>query len=128
MNFLPDTNACISLLRRRTPCLMARWESTRAADIVLCSVVVYELRDGAERSSNPAREHAKLDEFLRPFVSLPFDDACAHRCAQIRAQLEEMVQSPAFDFARSESCVSWRRRSRVSTGTTQSLRIAESQA
>ena len=84
MIFLPDTNACISLLRRRTPSLMAR----RAADIVLCSVVVYELRYGAERSSNPAREHAKLDVFLETFVSLPFDDACAHRCARIRAQLE----------------------------------------
>jgi len=29
MIFLPDTNACISLLRRRTPSLMARWQSTR---------------------------------------------------------------------------------------------------
>jgi tRNA(fMet)-specific endonuclease VapC len=88
MIFLPDTNACISLLRRRTPSLMARWQSTRAADIVLCSVVVYELRYGAERSSNPGHEHAKLDVFLEPFVSLPFDDACARECAQIRAQLE----------------------------------------
>ena len=86
---LPDTNACISLLRRRTPSLMARWQSTRAADIVLCSVVVYELRHGAERSSNPTREHARLDVFLEPFVSLPFDDGCAHRCARIRAQLEK---------------------------------------
>jgi len=88
MIFLPNTNACISLLRRRTPSLMARWQSTRVADIVLCSLVVYELRHGAERSSNPAREHAKLDVFLQPFVSLPFDDACARQCAQIRARLE----------------------------------------
>ena len=92
MNSLPDTNACISLLRRRTPSLMAR----RAADIVLCSVVVYELRYGAERSSNPAREHAKLDVFLETFVSLPFDDACAHRCAQIRAQLERDGAEPGL--------------------------------
>ena len=88
MIFLPTPTLAFSLLRRRTPSLMARWQSTRAADIVLCSVVVYELRHGAERSSNPAREHAKLDVFLGPFVSLPFDDACAHRCVQIRAQLE----------------------------------------
>jgi len=98
MNFLPDTNACISLLRRRTPSLMVRWQSTRAADIVLCSVVVYELRHGAERSSNPAREHAKLDVFLETFVSLPFDDACAHRCAQIRAQLERDGAEPGLRF------------------------------
>ena len=88
MIFLPDTNACISLLRQRKPNLMAQWQSTKATDIVLCSVVVYELSYGAERSSNPAREHAKLDLFLEPFISLPFDDACARRCAQIRAKLE----------------------------------------
>lgn len=88
MIFLPDTNACISLLRQRKPNLMARWQSTRATDIVLCSVVVYELRYGAERSSNPIQEHAKLDVFLGPFISLPFDDACARRCAEIRSSLE----------------------------------------
>ncbi len=37
----------------------------------------YELRHGAESSSDPDREHAKLDVFLAPFSSLPFDDACA---------------------------------------------------
>lgn len=88
MTFLPDTNACIALLRGRTLRLAERWRTVRAADIVLCSVVIYELRHGAERSGNPAAEHAKLDVFLRPFVSLPFDDACARRCAEIRRELE----------------------------------------
>lgn len=50
MIFLPDTNACISLLRQKQPRLIARWQSTRVADIILCSVVVYELRHGAESS------------------------------------------------------------------------------
>ena len=58
------------------------------ADIALSSVVVYELRHGAERSSDPAKEHGKLDAFLAPFVSLPFDDACARHCAAIRRELE----------------------------------------
>lgn len=93
MIFLPDTNACISLLRQRNPTLIARWKSNQATDIALCSVVVYELRHGAERSSNPAREHAKLDVFLEPFVSLPFDDLCARRCADVRANLERNGQS-----------------------------------
>ena len=57
-------------------------------DIVLCSIVVYELRHGAESSSDPAREHAKLDVFLAPFSSLPFGDACAGKCAEIRRALE----------------------------------------
>jgi hypothetical protein len=55
---------------------------------VLCAIVVYELRHGAESSSDPRREHAKLDTFLAPFSSLPFDDACAVKCAEIRRALE----------------------------------------
>lgn len=50
-------------------------------------MVVYELRHGAESSSDPRREHAKLDVFLAPFSSLPFDDACAVKCAVIRRAL-----------------------------------------
>lgn len=88
MTYLPDTNACITLLRRRNPSLMARWQAAKASEVVLCAVVVYELRHGAERSPNPTREHAKLDVFLAPFVSLPFDDSCARRCAEIRHVLE----------------------------------------
>jgi tRNA(fMet)-specific endonuclease VapC len=79
MIFLPDTNTCISLLRQKQPRLIARWQSTNVSDIVLCSLVVYELRHG---------EHAKLDEFLAPFSSLPFDDACAVKCAEVRRALE----------------------------------------
>lgn len=88
MSFLPDTNACIALLRQRHPRLMARWHATKASEVMLCSVVVYELRHGAEASADPAREHAKLDGFLAPFASLPFDDGCARRCAEIRRMLE----------------------------------------
>jgi hypothetical protein len=33
--------------------LIARWQSTKVTDIVLCSVVVYELRHGAGSSSEP---------------------------------------------------------------------------
>ena len=89
MIYLPDTNTCISLLRQKQPRLIARWQSTRVTDIVLCSVVVYELRHGAESSSDPRREHAKLDVFLAPFSSLPFDDASAAQCAEIRRALEK---------------------------------------
>jgi len=88
MIYLPDTNTCISLLRQKHPHLIARWRSAKVTDIVLCSIVVYELRHGAESSSDPAREHKKLDVFLAPFSSLPFDDACAVKCAEIRRALE----------------------------------------
>ena len=89
MIFLPDTNACISLLRERYQDLIARWRSNKPTDIALCSIVIYELRFGAERSSSPSLEHAKLDLFFGPFASLPFDDGCARKCASIRAKLEK---------------------------------------
>jgi len=92
MIFLPDTNACITLLRQRDQRLIARWKSVNVTDIVLCSITVYELRYGAQRSSDPSAEHAKLDLFLSPFTSLPFDDPCARRCAEVRAELEAIGQ------------------------------------
>ena len=88
MIFLPDTNACITLLRRRDDRLIARWKSVKPTEIVLCSIVVYELRYGAERSLSPTQEHSKLDLFFSPFTTLPFDESCARRCAEIRAYLE----------------------------------------
>jgi tRNA(fMet)-specific endonuclease VapC len=88
MIYLPDTNVCISLLRQRRPSLIARWRSVKVTDITLCSIVVYELRYGAESSSDPARGHGKLDVFLAPFSSLQFDDSCARTCAEIRRALE----------------------------------------
>ena len=88
MIFLPDTNACINLLRQNNPTLITRWRANKSSDIVICSIIVYELRHGAERSVDPAKEHAKLNWFLSPYVSLPFDDECAMRCAQIRHALE----------------------------------------
>jgi predicted nucleic acid-binding protein len=53
MTFLPDTNACIALLRASEPRIIARWRATPVSQMALCSVVVYELRHGAERCRNP---------------------------------------------------------------------------
>ena len=92
MIFLPDTNACITLLRQRDQRLIARWKSVKVTDIVLCSITVYELRYGAQRSFDPSSEHSKLDLFLSPFISLSFDDQCARRCAEVRAELEAKGQ------------------------------------
>jgi tRNA(fMet)-specific endonuclease VapC len=88
MTYLPDTNVCIAMLRRRNPALIARWHATKASEFVLCSVAIYELRYGAERCPNPIGEHAKLDVFLSPYSSLSFDDVSATQCARLRRELE----------------------------------------
>ena len=88
MKYLPDTNACIALLRLRDSSLISRWRATPARDMALSAVVIYELRYGAERSTDPVKEHAKVDAFLRPFGVVSFDENCAARCGSLRRTLE----------------------------------------
>ena len=55
MIYLPDTNACISLLRQKQPQLIARWRSTKVADITLCSIVVMNCGSEAVYRCNPVQ-------------------------------------------------------------------------
>lgn len=89
MKYLLDTNACIHNLRARGSALVkARLGTHPPADIVLCSIVVAELRYGAEGATNPTAEHAKVDAFVAPYTSLSFDDAAAAVYGRIRYDLE----------------------------------------
>jgi tRNA(fMet)-specific endonuclease VapC len=54
----------------------------------MCSIVVAELLYGAEKSNNRSRTRARVERFLGPFASLPFDDKCAAEYGIIRASLE----------------------------------------
>jgi tRNA(fMet)-specific endonuclease VapC len=88
VKYLLDSNACVQCLRRRgNPLVPRRLAAHPPADIVLCSVVLGELRYGAERSAAPAREQALIDAFIAPYISLPFDDTAARIYAEIRAIL-----------------------------------------
>jgi tRNA(fMet)-specific endonuclease VapC len=69
----------IEAFERRTP-----------ADIALCSIVKAELHYGALRSGNPQAALAKLEVFLAPYRSLPFDDRCAAAYGRIRARLAQL--------------------------------------
>jgi tRNA(fMet)-specific endonuclease VapC len=53
----------------------------------LCSVVVAELLFGALRSQNRTKNLAGVTRFVAGFRSFPFDDASAHRHAELRAHL-----------------------------------------
>lgn len=92
MKYLLDTNVCIAYLRGKNPLVRQRFALHPAADITLCSVVVGELRHGAEKGANPAAEHAKVDAFAAPYVSHPFDDAAAAVYGTIRHALEAAGQ------------------------------------
>src|SRR5690349_14191369 len=88
MIYLLNINACVHHLNGRAPRLRNRLRSIRPNDVALCSVVKGELFAGAGRSVDPTRTLARLNTFMAPFVSLPFDDAAAEIYGRIRAQLE----------------------------------------
>ena len=88
LRFLIDTNACIAFLDGADVKLRDRWLGTPSSDVALCSVVKTELFRGAWGSKDPVGVLARLEHFLAPFRSLPFDDRAAERCGEVIAQLE----------------------------------------
>jgi tRNA(fMet)-specific endonuclease VapC len=89
MTWLLDTSICIGLLRGKAPAAALRLRTIPVTDIVICSVVLYELHLGTEKCNDPATEAARVAAFVAPFHSLPFNDGCAMECARIRAALEK---------------------------------------
>lgn len=87
MTYLLDTNVCIRYMNGRSPAVLQRLQSLRPEDVVVCSVVKAELFYGAQRSYDPERTLATQRQFLKPYRSLPFDDAAAEIAGKLRAQL-----------------------------------------
>lgn len=88
MKFLLDTNVCIHLLNGTRPIVQSRLAQHQPMDVGLCAISVAELRYGARKSSRVSENLVLIERFCRPFISLPFDDACAASYGIIRADLE----------------------------------------
>jgi tRNA(fMet)-specific endonuclease VapC len=88
MIYLLDTNACVEYLRQRNSAVIARIAATPASDIRLCSVVKAELYHGAHRSQQAQSNLTQVENFVRPFISIPFDDDAAREYGRVRADLE----------------------------------------
>lgn len=88
MIYLLDTNVCVQFLRGRNPLVRQRLLTQPPRDVRVCSVVKAELYAGCLRSAQPEANRARVDAFLQPYQSWPFDDAAAEVHAQIRHDLE----------------------------------------
>lgn len=89
MKYLLDTNVCIRYLNGQSEKIRQRLSMRSVDEIALCSVVKAELIYGAEKSGNPTRNLQRLSLFVKPFISLPFDDRAAEIYGQIRNRLEK---------------------------------------
>ena len=85
--YLLDTNACIRILNGSSGPLVARLRRQAPTEIRISSVTRAELLYGARRSARVADNLRVLAAFFVPFLSLPFDDACAEQYGALRATL-----------------------------------------
>ena len=96
MNYLFDTDTCISLLDGREPekqkNILNRLERLRQPEIILSTVTVSELSFGVENSRFRKTNLAALDAFLLDFRVIPFDEAAAREAGRVRAELEKKRQ------------------------------------
>jgi len=86
---LLDTNIAIALSKDQPPSLRLRLERARASreELVLSSVVAFELWAGAFRSQRRQENSARVEALLCAFAILPFDAEDAITAAEIRSHL-----------------------------------------
>lgn len=89
MKYPLDTNTCIRYINGRSPAIRRKIPTIPAQDIVICSVVRAELAYGVAKSKTPSESRTKQARFLKPYITLPFDDASTHEFGRIRAYLEK---------------------------------------
>ncbi len=86
-----DTNAVIAALNDRSSPVRSRIAAATgmAQPLAISSIVLFELRYGAAKSAQPARNAQRIDDFLAgPISILPFEPADAEEAGGIRAALE----------------------------------------
>jgi tRNA(fMet)-specific endonuclease VapC len=89
--FFLDTNVIVDLLCNRTPRLRDRFAAARTAGspLAMSTIVLFELRFGAQNSQRPEQNMLVLDAFLNEAGTsiVAFDEEAAAQAAEIRAAL-----------------------------------------
>jgi tRNA(fMet)-specific endonuclease VapC len=88
VKYLLDTNVCVFVIRRKSTAIVTRLEQHAAEEIGISAVTLAELRYGADKSERPAQNHAALDAFLVPLMTVEFDADAADFYGKVRAELE----------------------------------------
>lgn len=88
MQYLLDTNICIFVIRQRPAPLLQRFQQYRPDELAVSVVTLAELRYGADKSSDPAKNHSALDGFLAALAIVDFDAVAADWYGKVRADLE----------------------------------------
>ena len=92
MVYLLDTNVLVDYLSGRFPRVTRRVQENNPEDLCTSSVVVAELRYGADKSARRAENHARLALLLEEILCLDFDTRAALAYGSLRADLERRGQ------------------------------------
>ncbi len=92
MKYLLDSNVCIDYLTGRFPQVTRRIQSLMPENLCLSSIVVAELRYGADKSAKPNRNHQLLNVLTDETPGRDFDRTAASIYGQVRAALEKKGQ------------------------------------
>lgn len=87
MRYLLDTNACIYIIKRSPPKVLARLSQLHVGDVGVSAITCCELQFGVANSSDPERNQSALNEFLAPLDVLDFPGAAALVYGEVRARL-----------------------------------------
>lgn len=68
--------------------MLQRFQQFQPDEIGISTITLAELRYGADKSSNPAKNHLALNSFLAAIEIADFDAAAADRYGDVRADLE----------------------------------------
>jgi tRNA(fMet)-specific endonuclease VapC len=93
LKYLLDTNVCVDYLSGRYPQVRDRIHQSSPEDLCLSSVVVAELRYGADKSLRQHENHHRIDLLVQEIPCMNFDVPAASAFGQLRAALERTGQS-----------------------------------
>jgi len=88
VKYLLDTNICSFVIRGKRQRVVERFGQHSVGDLGISVVTLAELRFGADKSSDPAKNHTALDNFLLPLEIVPFDQRAAEQYGKVRTDLE----------------------------------------
>lgn len=88
MMFLIDTNICICIMNNHPLQIVQKFRETGVGNICISSITVSELQYGACKSKQIQKNIKRLDEFLRPFDIISYDEVASIYYGRIRSYLE----------------------------------------
>lgn len=92
MKYLLDSNVCVDYLTGRFPEVTNKIQNLLPEDLCLSSIVVAELRYGADKSAKARRNHQLLNVLTDEIPCRDFDIAAASTYGKVRAALERKGQ------------------------------------